>query len=73
MPTEQTPLRRRASSVVDFCQRHSISRALFYKLQSQGKAPRVTKIGRRSLITDTAEEEWHRSLGRRRREASDAR
>jgi predicted DNA-binding transcriptional regulator AlpA len=49
-------------SVSGFCRAHSISRALFYKLHSQGKAPRICKVGARSLISAEAAAEWRRGL-----------
>lgn len=57
MTTPQT-----AQSVSDFCHAHSISRSLFYKLQREGKAPKVLKIGRRTLITTEAAAEWRQSM-----------
>ena len=47
-----------AFSIADFCAQHGISRALYYKLQAQGKAPRSFKLGRRVLITREAAREW---------------
>src|SRR5258708_2263753 len=38
-------------SVSEFCELARISRALFYKLVSEGKRPRITKISRRKLIS----------------------
>jgi predicted DNA-binding transcriptional regulator AlpA len=49
-------------SIRDFCRSHSISRAMFYKLHSQGKAPRICKVGARSLISAEAAAEWRRGL-----------
>jgi predicted DNA-binding transcriptional regulator AlpA len=49
-------------SVADFCRTNSISRSLFYKLQREGKGPRIMKIGRRTLISQEASAEWRKSL-----------
>jgi predicted DNA-binding transcriptional regulator AlpA len=49
---------KEAYSVREFCQAHGISRALFYKLEAAGRGPRVMKIGRRTLISKVAAEEW---------------
>jgi predicted DNA-binding transcriptional regulator AlpA len=49
-------------SVPDFCEAHGISKAFFYKLHKQGKAPPICKVGARSLITAEAAAEWRRSL-----------
>ncbi len=52
-------------SVAEFCARHSISRAFFYKLAVAGLAPRTIRLGSRVLISKEAAKEW-----RRQREAS---
>ncbi len=49
-------------SVADFCREHSISRAFFYKLLLEGCGPRVMKVGRRTLISREAAEEWRRRM-----------
>lgn len=50
------------SSVPEFCNSHGISRAMFYKLAKEGKAPKVTKVGRRTLISTKAAAEWRAGL-----------
>lgn len=45
-------------SIPQFCDDHNISRAFFYKLVNEGKAPRLMKIGRRTLISAEAASEW---------------
>ncbi len=49
-------------SVADFCRAHGISRALFYKLLREGCGPRVMKVGRRTLISREAAEDWRRRM-----------
>jgi predicted DNA-binding transcriptional regulator AlpA len=49
---------RRASSIPEFCDRHRISRAFFYKLKAQGLAPRITALGSRRLIFEEDEVAW---------------
>jgi predicted DNA-binding transcriptional regulator AlpA len=49
-------------SVAEFCAQHGISRSLFYRLLQDGQGPRVMKVGKRTLITNEAAEEWRRSL-----------
>ncbi len=49
-------------SVADFCRAHGISRALFYKLLREGHGPRVMKVGRRTLISREAAEDWRRRM-----------
>jgi predicted DNA-binding transcriptional regulator AlpA len=51
-----------AFGIATFCKRNDISRALFYKLDKQGKAPRTFKVGRRRLMTPAAEREWLASM-----------
>jgi predicted DNA-binding transcriptional regulator AlpA len=49
---------RKALSIDQFCQEHGISRAFFYKLKQAGKAPRITKLGARRLITNEDAAVW---------------
>jgi len=51
-----------AFSVHEFCRAHSISRALFYLLQRRKTGPRVMRVGRRTLITAEAAENWRREM-----------
>lgn len=46
------------STIAVFCDDHNISRAFFYKLQAEGKGPRLMKIGRRILVSAEAAAEW---------------
>jgi predicted DNA-binding transcriptional regulator AlpA len=52
------------SSVSEFCHSHGISRGMFYKLLAEGRAPKAVKIGRRTLISCEAAEEWRRRMER---------
>jgi hypothetical protein len=52
----------KASSIPRFCEDHDISRAFFYLLLKQGKAPRVTRLGARRLITDEDATEWRKRM-----------
>jgi excisionase family DNA binding protein len=52
------------SSVAEFCHQHGISRGTFYKLVSEGRGPKAVKIGRRTLISSEAAEEWRRRMER---------
>lgn len=45
-------------SVTEFCEAYRISKALFYKLLKQNKAPVILKIGRRTLISKKSAEKW---------------
>lgn len=51
-----------ASTIPQFCADHSISRTHFYELAKQGKAPRLIKLGRRTLISVEAAADWRRSM-----------
>lgn len=51
-----------AFTVVEFCQRHSISRSLFYKLVKNGSGPAIKKAGRRTLITCEDAADWRSRL-----------
>ena len=56
------PIAKEIQSIPKFCKKHEISRAFFYKLQGQGKAPKVVKLGRRSIITPRGEYDWLEAL-----------
>ena len=53
---------KQAQSVAEFCRDNCISRSLFYKLQREGKGPRIMKVGRRTLITSDSANEWRKAL-----------
>jgi predicted DNA-binding transcriptional regulator AlpA len=48
-------------SVDEFCAAHSISRAMFYKLRADCKAPRTMAVGSRTLISYEAAADWRRA------------
>lgn len=52
----------RLLSVYEFCKQSGISRALFYKLVREGKGPRIMKVGRRTLVSCQAAEEWQHTM-----------
>ena len=49
---------RVAYTVVEFCEAHRISRATFYNLLKLGHAPRIMRIGTRTLISAEAARDW---------------
>jgi predicted DNA-binding transcriptional regulator AlpA len=49
-----------AYSIAAFCAAHAISRATFYNLQKEGKAPRLMHVGSRRLISREAAAQWRR-------------
>jgi predicted DNA-binding transcriptional regulator AlpA len=48
-------------NVSDFCKVAGISRSFFYKLQHEGKAPPVAKMGARNLIAMSDVTEWQKA------------
>jgi predicted DNA-binding transcriptional regulator AlpA len=53
---------RKAYSVDEFCAAHGISRAMFYKLGKESKAPRLMKVGTRTLFSEEAAADWRRQM-----------
>lgn len=45
-------------SVKRFCEGHTMSHATFYKLVSSGKAPALTRVGRRVYISQESAAAW---------------
>jgi predicted DNA-binding transcriptional regulator AlpA len=49
-------------SIPEFCERNTISRSLFYKIQAEGRGPRLMRIAaNRVAISPQAEAEWRRA------------
>jgi len=48
-------------SLDEWCVRRRISRAMFYKLDEQGRAPKTHKVGARRLISAEADLAWVRA------------
>ena len=53
---------QQAFSVGEFCTAHRISRAFFYLMLKDGRAPRTFKLGRRTLISSEAAAAWLRRM-----------
>jgi predicted DNA-binding transcriptional regulator AlpA len=53
---------KQAWTIDEFCQSHGISRATFYNLLKRGAAPRIMKIGARTLVSETAAAEWREQM-----------
>ena len=49
-------------TIPEFCNRESISRAMFYKLHKQGLAPKIMKIGRLTRISIESVAEWRKRM-----------
>jgi hypothetical protein len=47
-----------AYSVPEFCSRHRISPAFFYKLQARGEGPEIMRAGARVLVTRESAARW---------------
>ena len=60
--TIQPPIVQTALTVAQLCERNQISHVHFYELRKQGRAPRIMKLGRRTLITVQAEADWHKAM-----------
>ena len=59
-----------AFSVPEFCEAHRISRAMFYILAREGRAPAIIKAGRRTLISTEAAAAWRRRMEQSAHEAA---
>ena len=57
-------------SVPVFLAEHGLSRSLFYRLLKEGRGPRLTKIGRRILISAEAAAEWRARMERETEQAA---
>jgi predicted DNA-binding transcriptional regulator AlpA len=57
-------------SVPAFCSDNGISRSLFYRLVTEGRGPRLTKIARRTLISSVAAAEWRARMEQETEQAS---
>ena len=53
---------RAAFSIPQWCDRNGVGASFYFKLQKIGAGPRVMRIGRRTLISREADEEWCREL-----------
>lgn len=53
---------KNVQTVLEFCKANGISRSLFYKLCKRGAGPRLMRVGRRTLVTSEAANEWRKSL-----------
>lgn len=64
---------RRAYSIEEFCAVHGISRANYYNLRAEGKAPEEMLVGpRRVLISIESAEAWRRRMTRKTPSATTA-
>jgi predicted DNA-binding transcriptional regulator AlpA len=61
-PPSNGRLFKQSFSVKEFCQLHAISRSFFYLLRERGSAPRIMKVGKRTLISADAAAEWRKDM-----------
>jgi hypothetical protein len=54
------PVPTHVFSIPSFCAAFGFSEGFFFKLVSQGRGPRLMKIGGRTFVTFAAAEEWQR-------------
>ena len=51
-----------AFSIDEFCRAYGLGKTTFFKLLKTGAAPRVMRVGHRTLISREAAEAWRRSV-----------
>jgi hypothetical protein len=56
--TTELPADKLAYTITTFCTALEISRALYFKLQREGRGPRTVRFGAKVLITPPAAREW---------------
>jgi hypothetical protein len=56
-----SPPPRLALSILEFCAAFGLSEDFFYKLKRQGQAPRLMRVGSRTLISMEAADEWRKA------------
>ena len=55
---QRPPVELMAYSIRQFCEAHSISEAMYYKLRLAGKGPRETRVGDKPIISKESAAEW---------------
>ena len=53
---------KEACSVSEFCEAFGLCHATFYNLLKTGRGPKIMKVGRRTLISEVAKQEWCRCM-----------
>jgi predicted DNA-binding transcriptional regulator AlpA len=53
---------KKAFSIDEFCKLHGISRATYYNLKKEGKAPREMAVNARRLISDESAAAWRHQM-----------
>jgi hypothetical protein len=57
-------------SIKDFCAQHALTRGTFYRLRAVSAGPRLTKLRRRTLISQAAAAEWCQDVDGKRLEVA---
>ena len=60
--TTQAVPERQAYSVEEFAEAYGLSRATIYNLWKANAGPRAMRVGRRTLISRVAAEEWRHAI-----------
>lgn len=58
-------IQKHTYSIDEFCRLHNIGRTTFYGLVKEGKGPAIMKVGRRTLITVEAAQNWRNGFAQR--------
>lgn len=58
MKHQSSLIEKKSFSIEHFCVAHGISRATFYNLVKRQLAPRLMKVGKRTLVSIEAAAEW---------------
>ena len=61
MSEREKEQRHRSYTLNEWCQARRNSRAMFYKLDEQGLAPKTHNVGVKRLISPEADAEWPRA------------
>ena len=51
-----------AVGILEFCQRHGLSRSTFYNLEKIGRAPKVMRLGAKIMVSKEAMADWRSSI-----------
>lgn len=49
-------------TIYEFCNLHKVSKTTFYEMLKTGDAPRVMKVGNKTLISAEAAADWRRKM-----------
>lgn len=58
LETWRTTNQKRGYSIEEFCDLLNMGKTTYYSLMKEGNGPEIKKIGRRTLITIEAVEQW---------------